>query len=114
MKKKKLTQIEKQLQLETLRAQNHKLTESPSENADSTTKSTNNLEKLLKSACALTIQVPDKPENFNLFFQTLERAFVVKNVPEELKSKILVNILFKKLNHVLYYVDEEEIRSYEK
>ena len=49
-----------------------------------------------------------------MFFQTLKRAFVVKNVPDEIKAEILVNILGEKLNHVLYYVDEEEIRSYKK
>ena len=44
----------------------------------------------------------------------LERAFVVKNVSDEFKVEILVNILSEKLNNVLYYVEEEEIRCYEK
>ena len=72
LEKVKLVQSEKQLQLETLRAQNHNSTESPSENANSTTKSTSDLEKLLKSVCAFTILVPNKPENFNLLLKYLK------------------------------------------
>ena len=112
LEKIKLAQLEKQLQLETLRAQKYKSTESPSENVDSTTKWTNNLEKLLKSIHALPILIPDKPENF--LFQTLERVFVVKNVLKEFKAETLVNVLGEKLHYVLYYADEEEIRFNEK
>ena len=113
LEKVKLAQIEKQLQLETLRAENQNKTEVIPANADSTTKTVNNLENLLKSVKVLTIPVPDKPENFNLFFQTLERAFKIKNVPEDFKAEILLNILGEKLNHILYYINDEEIKSYE-
>ena len=44
-----LAQLEKQLQLETLRSQNHNSTEFPSKNDNSTAKSTNDLEKHLCS-----------------------------------------------------------------
>ncbi|GFY21091.1 ATP-dependent DNA helicase [Trichonephila clavipes] len=54
---------------------------------------TNCLENLIKSVKALTIQIPTKAENVGLIFQSLERSFKVKNVPDDLKLEILSNIL---------------------
>lgn len=61
----------------------------------------NNLEKLIKSVKTLTIPVKDKSDNLNLCFQTSERAFALKNVPDELKSEILIHLLGEKFKKVL-------------
>ncbi|GFX04904.1 integrase catalytic domain-containing protein [Trichonephila clavipes] len=53
-------------------------------------------------------------ENFNLFFQSLERAFLTKKINDEYKSEILINLLGKRAHNVLLYIKEEELNDYEK
>ncbi|GFU85392.1 integrase catalytic domain-containing protein [Trichonephila clavipes] len=74
---------------------------------------TNNLENLIKSVKTLTIQIPTKTENFGLFFQSLERSFRVKNVPENLKAEILINILGERAHNILLYIKDDEIKEYD-
>ncbi|KFM66111.1 hypothetical protein X975_10998, partial [Stegodyphus mimosarum] len=58
--------------------------------------SSRNMENLIKSVKILTISVPTKAESFNLFFQSIEWAFGTKQVPEDLKAEILLNIVIEK------------------
>ncbi|GFT72896.1 integrase catalytic domain-containing protein [Trichonephila clavipes] len=55
-----------------------------------------------------------KSENFNLFFQSLERAFLTKKINDEYKSEILINLLGERAHNVLLYIKEEELNDYEK
>ncbi|GFX12658.1 integrase catalytic domain-containing protein [Trichonephila clavipes] len=86
LEKIKLQQIEREIELQKTLAEGQ-VTQQSSKG------DTNNLENLIKSVKTLTIQIPTKTENFGLFFQSLERSFRVKNVPENLKAEILINIL---------------------
>lgn len=113
LEKVKLAQLEKQLEIENARSKSPKLNNLIDPQAERTTY-VNNLESLIKSVRTLTIPVPEKPENINLFFQTLERAFLIKNVPEDLKSEILINILAEKLSNILCYISNEDLKNYEK
>lgn len=67
-----------------------------------------NIESLIKSIRTLTIPVPSKS------FQSLEKAFKTKNVPEEFKAEILLNILGEKVGNLMVYIKEEELVNYEK
>ncbi|GFR29930.1 uncharacterized protein TNCT_430601 [Trichonephila clavata] len=75
---------------------------------------TDNLECLIRSVKVLTIPVPIKLESYNLFFQSLERAFENKSLPNKLKTEILLNILGEKVNNLLTYVDQEDLSTYKK
>ncbi|GFT80701.1 DUF1758 domain-containing protein [Trichonephila clavipes] len=63
---------------------------------------------------ALSLPVPTRSENFNLFFQSLERAFLTKKINDEYKSEILINLLGERAHNVLLYIKEEELNDYEK
>ncbi|GFU10901.1 CCHC-type domain-containing protein [Trichonephila clavipes] len=52
-----------------------------------------NIENMIKSIKTLSLPVPTRSENFNLFFQSLERAFLTKKINDEYKSEILINLL---------------------
>ncbi|GFY36226.1 uncharacterized protein TNCV_4845981 [Trichonephila clavipes] len=71
-----------------------------------------NVETLLKSVKTLTIPVPSRVESYNLFFQSLEKAFKIKEVPEQFKGEILLNILDERVNNLLVHVSEEELNNY--
>lgn len=73
-----------------------------------------NIENLIKSVKTLTISVPTKAESFNLFFQSIEKAFRTKKVPDDLKAEILLNILGEKVTNLMVYVKEEDINDYGK
>ncbi|GFV91198.1 integrase catalytic domain-containing protein [Trichonephila clavipes] len=112
LEKIKLSQIEKQLELAKVRKESEKNSQSlesgePSSIADK-------LESLVKSIKTLTIQVPVRSESFNLFFHSLEKAFQIKCVPDELKAKILLNILGERVNNLLTYVSQEDLSNYVK
>ncbi|GFX65790.1 uncharacterized protein TNCV_2043241 [Trichonephila clavipes] len=92
----KLAQLQKQLELANIQKnlpQNSDI-RNPSvfETADN-----NNVETLLKSVKTLTIPVPSRVESYNLFFQSLEKAFKIKEFPEQFKCEILLNILENRL-----------------
>lgn len=73
-----------------------------------------NLENLIKSVKILTIPVPKNVECFNLFFNSLEKAFKTKGVSDEFKAEILLNILGERIGNLMIYVKEEELGDYEK
>ncbi|GFU91887.1 retrovirus-related Pol polyprotein from transposon opus [Trichonephila clavipes] len=73
-----------------------------------------NIENMIKSIKTLSLPVPTRSENFNLFFQSLERAFLTKKINDEYKSEILINLLGERAHNVLLYLKEEELNDYEK
>ncbi|GFV58635.1 retrovirus-related Pol polyprotein from transposon opus [Trichonephila clavipes] len=73
-----------------------------------------NIENVIKSIKTLSLPVPTRSEKFNLFFQSLERAFLTKKINDEYKSEILINLLGEKAHNVLLYIKEEELNDYEK
>nr|XP_042913385.1 uncharacterized protein LOC122273380 [Parasteatoda tepidariorum] len=73
-----------------------------------------NIENLIHSIKTLSLPVPSKPENFNQFFSSLERAFSKKNINEGLKAEILINMLGEKANNILLYIEDDDLKNYEK
>ncbi|GFS48479.1 transposon Tf2-6 polyprotein [Trichonephila clavipes] len=69
---------------------------------------------MIKSIKTLSLPVPTRSENFNLFFKSLERAFLTKKINDEYKSEILINLLGERAHNVLLYIKEEELNDYEK
>ncbi|GFV23831.1 retrovirus-related Pol polyprotein from transposon opus [Trichonephila clavipes] len=69
---------------------------------------------MIKRIKTLSLPVPTRSENFNLFFQSLERAFLTKKINDEYKSEILINLLGERAHNVLLYIKEEELNDYEK
>ncbi|GFV74754.1 transposon Tf2-6 polyprotein [Trichonephila clavipes] len=69
---------------------------------------------MIKSIKTLSLPVPTRSENFNLFFQSLERAFLTKKINDEYKSEILINLLGERAHNVLLYIKKEELNDYEK
>ncbi|GFW58736.1 DUF1758 domain-containing protein [Trichonephila clavipes] len=112
LEKIKLSQIEKQLELAKVRKESEKNSQSLESGEPSSI--TDKLESLVKSIKTLTIQVPVRSESFNLFFHSLEKAFQIKSVPDELKAKILLNILGERVNNLLTYVSQEDFSNYVK
>ncbi|GFW92497.1 integrase catalytic domain-containing protein [Trichonephila clavipes] len=112
LEKIKLSQIEKQLELEKVRKESEKNSQSLESGEQGSI--TDKLESLVKSIKTLTIQVPVRSESFNLFFHSLEKAFQIKSVPDELKAEILLNILGERVNNLLAYVSQEDLSNYVK
>ncbi|GFS93782.1 integrase catalytic domain-containing protein [Trichonephila clavipes] len=105
-------EIEKQLELAKVRKESEKNSQSLESGEPSSI--TDKLESLVKSIKTLTIQVPVRSESFNLFFHSLEKAFQIKSVPDELKAEILLNILGERVNNLLTYVSQEDLSNYVK
>ncbi|GBM46975.1 hypothetical protein AVEN_217279-1 [Araneus ventricosus] len=72
------------------------------------------LDKLIKGVEILTIPVPRKTESWNLFFDSLERAYKHKKVHEEFWAEILLKLLGDKVSNVLVYIKEEDLNDYAK
>ncbi|GFX13814.1 probable RNA-directed DNA polymerase from transposon X-element [Trichonephila clavipes] len=104
--------IEKQLELEKVRKESEKNSQSLESGEPSSI--TDKLESLVKSIKTLTTQVPVRSDSFNLFFHSLEKAFQIKSVPDELKAEILLNILGERVNNLLTYVSQEDLSNYVK
>lgn len=108
----KLSQLEKELEIAKLRSQLGEKESLQSEIPIIPTES--NVESLIKSIKTLTIPIPQRAESFNLFFQSIEKAFNTKNVPEKLKPEILLNILGEKACNLMVYLREEDLSNYDK
>ncbi|GFW40710.1 uncharacterized protein TNCV_4527991 [Trichonephila clavipes] len=109
LEKIKLSKIEKQLELEKVRKESEKNSQSLESGEPGSI--TDKLESLVKSIKTLTIQVPVRSESFYLFFHSLEKAFQIKSVPDELKAEILLNILGERVNNLLTYVSQEDLKK---
>ncbi|GFS62567.1 DUF1758 domain-containing protein [Trichonephila clavipes] len=106
-----LAKLEKEIELQT--ANNEALSLNPAAKVEEKQFETN-IENMIKSIRTLSLPVPTRSENFNLFFQSLERAFLTKKINDEYKSEILINLLGKRAHNVLLYIKEEELNDYEK
>ncbi|GFU78818.1 transposon Tf2-6 polyprotein [Trichonephila clavipes] len=106
-----LAKLEKEVELQT--AKNKALSLNPAAKVEDKQFETN-IENMIKSIKTLSLPVPTRSENFNLFFQSLERAFLTKKINDEYKSEILINLLGERAHNVLLYIKEEELNDYEK
>ncbi|GFW30890.1 transposon Tf2-6 polyprotein [Trichonephila clavipes] len=106
-----LAQLEKEVELQT--AKNEALSLNPAAKVEEKQFETN-IENMIKSIKTLSLPVPTRSENFNLFFQSLERAFLTKKINDEYKSEILINLLGERAHNVLLYIKKEELNDYEK
>ncbi|GFX95900.1 phosphatase and actin regulator 2 [Trichonephila clavipes] len=106
-----LAQLEKEVELQT--AKNKALSLNPAAKFEEKQFETN-IENMIKSIKILSLPVPTRSENYNLFFQSLERAFLTKKINEEYKSEILINLLDERAHNVLLYIKKEELNDYEK
>ncbi|GFW41893.1 transposon Tf2-6 polyprotein [Trichonephila clavipes] len=105
------SQLEKEVELQT--AKNEALSLNPAAKVEEKQFETN-IENMIKSIKTLSLPVPTRSENFNLFFQSLERAFLTKKINDEYKSEILINLLGERAHNVLLYIKKEELNDYEK
>ncbi|GFY24417.1 transposon Tf2-6 polyprotein [Trichonephila clavipes] len=103
--------LEKEIELQL--AKNKTLSLNPAAKVEEKQFETN-IENMIKSIKTLSLPVPTRSENFNLFFQSLERAFLTKKINDEYKSEILINLLGERAHNVLLYIKEEELNDYEK
>ncbi|GFW90233.1 transposon Tf2-6 polyprotein [Trichonephila clavipes] len=106
-----LAKLEKEIELQT--AKNKALSLNPAAKVEEKQFETN-IENMITSIKTLSLPVPTRSENFNLFFQSLERAFLTKKINDEYKSEILINLLGERDHYVLLYIKEEELNDYEK
>ncbi|GFW70492.1 transposon Tf2-6 polyprotein [Trichonephila clavipes] len=106
-----LAKLEKEIELQL--AKNKALNLNPAAKVEEKQFETN-IENMIKSIKTLSLPVPTRSENFNLFFQSLERAFLTKKINDEYKSEILINLLGERAHNVLLYIKEEELNDYEK
>ncbi|GFU71239.1 DUF1758 domain-containing protein [Trichonephila clavipes] len=106
-----LAQLEKGVELQT--AKNKALSLNPAAKVEEKQFETN-IENMIKSIKTLSLPVSTRSENFNLFFQSLERAFLTKKINDEYKSEILINLLGERAHNVLLYIKKEELNDYEK
>ncbi|GFV78351.1 transposon Tf2-6 polyprotein [Trichonephila clavipes] len=106
-----LAKLEKEVELQT--AKNKALSLNPAAKVEDKQFETN-IENMINSIRTLSLPVPTRSENFNLFFQSLERAFLTKKINDEYKSEILINLLCERAHNVLLYIKEEELNDYEK
>ncbi|GFU35862.1 transposon Tf2-6 polyprotein [Trichonephila clavipes] len=106
-----LAKLEKEIELQT--AKNKALSLNPAAKVEEKQFETN-IENMIKSIRTLSLPVPTRSENFNLFFQSLECAFLTKKINDEYKSEILINLLGERAHNVLLYIKEEELNDYEK
>ncbi|GFV50502.1 transposon Tf2-6 polyprotein [Trichonephila clavipes] len=106
-----LAKLEKEIELQL--AKNKALSLNPAAKVEEKQFETN-IENMIKSIKTLSLPVPTRSENFNLFFQSLERAILTKKINDEYKSKILINLLGERAHNVLLYIKEEELNDYEK
>ncbi|GFW40833.1 transposon Tf2-6 polyprotein [Trichonephila clavipes] len=106
-----LAKLEKEIELQL--AKNKALSLNPAAKVEEKQFETN-IENMINSIRNLSLPVPTRSENFNLFFQSLERAFLTKKIKDEYKSEILINLLGERAHNVLLYIKEEELNDYEK
>ncbi|GFV03246.1 integrase catalytic domain-containing protein [Trichonephila clavipes] len=106
-----LAKLEKEVELQ--RAKNKALSLNPAAKVEDKQFETN-IENMINSIRTLSLPVPTRSENFNLFFQSLERAFLTKKINDEYKSEIFINLLGERAHNVLLYIKEEELNDYEK
>ncbi|GFV62142.1 transposon Tf2-6 polyprotein [Trichonephila clavipes] len=106
-----LAQLEKEIELQT--AKNKALSLNPAAKVEEK-QFEKNIENMIRSIKTLSLPVPTRSENFNLFFQSLERAFLTKKINDEYKSEILINLLGERAHNVLLYIKKVELNDYEK
>ncbi|GBN01885.1 hypothetical protein AVEN_188503-1, partial [Araneus ventricosus] len=105
---------EHELELARIRATRNDENRSPPPRVTSNGDGDISLDKLIKGVEILTVPVPRKTESWNLFFDSLERAYKHKKVPEEFQAEILLKLLGDNASNVLVYIKEEDLKDYAK
>ncbi|GBO43594.1 hypothetical protein AVEN_19104-1 [Araneus ventricosus] len=105
---------EHELELARIRATRNDENISPPPSVTSNGDGDISLDKLIKGVEILTIPVLRKTESWNLFFDSLERPYKHKKVPEEFQAEILLKLLGDKASNVLVYIKEEDLKDYAK
>ncbi|GBN35789.1 hypothetical protein AVEN_79540-1 [Araneus ventricosus] len=105
---------EHKLELARIRATRNDESRSPPPNVTSNGDGDISLDKLIKGVEILTIPVPRKTESWNLFFDSLERAYKHKKVPEEFQAEIVLKLFGDKASNVLVYIKEKDLKDYAK
>ncbi|GBO25935.1 hypothetical protein AVEN_231234-1 [Araneus ventricosus] len=105
---------EHELELARIRTARNDENRSPLTNVTSNEDGDISLDKLIKGVEILKIPVLRKTESWNLFFDSLERAYKHKKVPEEFQAEILLKLLGDKASNVLVYIKEEDLKDYAK
>ena len=108
LEKLKIERVSTELELQKLK------TESSLKRTETSEGEFVSIDSLLKSVQILTCKVPTKPENWGFFFNSLERAFTAKCVPDKFKAEILLNLLGEKANNILTYISDQEFNDYSK
>ncbi|GFX58290.1 CCHC-type domain-containing protein [Trichonephila clavipes] len=96
-----LAKLEKEIELQ--KAKNKALSLNPAAKVEEKQFETN-IENMINSIKTLSLPVPTRSENFNLFFQSLERAFLTKKINDECKSEILINLLGERAHNKLQLI----------
>ncbi|GBO13896.1 hypothetical protein AVEN_63640-1 [Araneus ventricosus] len=102
---------ELELKLARIRATRNDENRSPLPSVTSNRDDDVSLDKLIKGVEILTIPVPRKTESWNLFFDSLERTYKHKKVPQEFEAEILLKLLGDKALNVLVYIKEEDLKD---
>ncbi|GBO03255.1 hypothetical protein AVEN_74551-1 [Araneus ventricosus] len=92
--------LEAQLELERISLEKAKIEsvriDPDASSASGNGNSFNCVENYIHSVRTLTLPIPKRAEGWDLFFASLERAFNAKNVPDEFKVEILLNLMGEK------------------
>ncbi|GFV74558.1 integrase catalytic domain-containing protein [Trichonephila clavipes] len=86
--------------------------QSATQNNDQTSR-VKSLDEIVKMVMLLTVKVPNKSDEWDSFFSSLEKAFSSENVSDELKPKVLLCMLGDKVSNLLVNLGEEELKDYE-
>jgi hypothetical protein len=71
------------------------------------------LDEIIRTIRMLTVKVPHKPEGWNFFFSSLEKAFANEQIDQGLKAKILICLLGEKAANVLINVEADKYDDYD-
>lgn len=72
------------------------------------------LDQLIKSIRTLTVKISIRPEIWGVLFSSFEREFNTKNVSEQYKAEILLNLLMDRSSKKITYLHDKDIVNYEK
>ncbi|GFW04709.1 retrovirus-related Pol polyprotein from transposon opus [Trichonephila clavipes] len=71
------------------------------------------LDEIVKMVRLLTVKIPNKSDEWDYFFSSLEKAFASEMVSDELKPKVLLCMLGDKVSNLLVNLGEKELKDYE-
>lgn len=103
-----------ELELSRIRSETQNKTKDTESEDKNNSQCNESLDSIIKSIRTLTLKIPSKPEDWGIFFNSLERAYTTKNVPERYKAEILLNLLGDRASNILSYISDSELSDYDK